>query len=97
MVTLSIILKGWRYSMEIMDSIKSELIERGITKTNEQIEVELNKIDTNILTEQEYTKYAVEIWDKTSPINGIPASTILQHRDDIPENGSVYLITKGVK
>lgn len=37
-------------------------------------------------------QYTIEIWDRTSPINDIPAKDVLEIRDDIPKKGDVYLI-----
>jgi len=36
--------------------------------------------------------YRVEIWDRQSPINRVPAADVLSARADIPVDGVVYLI-----
>jgi len=36
-------------------------------------------------------RYTVTLWDKASPINGVPAEQVLQSHA-VPPNGSVYLI-----
>lgn len=36
--------------------------------------------------------YTIERWDRKSDINGVPADEVLEARDDIPEDGIVYLI-----
>lgn len=40
-------------------------------------------------------EWSYVLWDRKSPINGIPAEEVLANRKDIPENGEVYLILKG--
>lgn len=39
-------------------------------------------------------RYQVVLWDRKSPINGVPASDVLAARDDIPPDGAVYLIVR---
>ena len=39
--------------------------------------------------------WAHEIWDRTSPINGVPAETVLAQRTDIPAEGDVILVKSG--
>ena len=65
----------------------------GINKTDAEIQTALDSIDQAALHANEIAKLSYEIWDKTSPINGCSAATIL-HRDDIPIGGVIYLIKK---
>jgi hypothetical protein len=37
-------------------------------------------------------RYRVELWDRVTPVNGVPAAEILAARQDIPDGGVVYLI-----
>lgn len=71
-----------------------EARELGSTRTLADVETELAKYDYPTLRAQESTRYRVEIWDGVSPINGVPAATIMErvprHPDGTP--GSVYLI-----
>ncbi len=67
------------------------LNQMGVNKTLTEIENALNQVDQQVIFEEEKKRYKVEIWDKQSPINGIPAEKILQ-REDIPEGGEIYLI-----
>lgn len=36
----------------------------------------------------------MEVWDKKTPINGVPAEEILAKRTDIPQGGEVYLVKR---
>jgi hypothetical protein len=62
-------------------------------------EVTVAQVDEAITTldvEQVYTDedaaWTVEVWDRTSTVNGVPAEDVLSHRDDIPKTGDVVLI-----
>ncbi|MCL6479375.1 MAG: hypothetical protein K6T65_13365 [Peptococcaceae bacterium] len=63
----------------------------GIDKSMAEIEAALATIDQEAIRNQERSRYRVEIWDRVSPINGIPAERILQ-RADVPEEGEIYLL-----
>jgi len=75
---------------------KIALLERArelrANKTLADVEAALGKRDVAARKEQKKARYRVEIWNKRSPINGVPAEKILASRTDIPENGEVYLI-----
>ena len=65
----------------------------GANKTLADVDAALAKRDIVALIDQKKSKrYRVEIWDKQSPINGVPADQVLASRTDIPKNGEVYLI-----
>lgn len=66
--------------------------ELGSSATLDQIQIAINQIDRAVLEAQERQRYRVEIWDKKSAINGVPAEKVLASRDDIPADGEVYLI-----
>ena len=72
-------------------TIFKRLNDMGITKTLTEIENALNTIDQNAIFQEERAKFTVEIWDKVSPINGIPAEKIIA-RDDVPDDGEIYLV-----
>lgn len=64
----------------------------GSTKTYTDCQNYLNAYDLNAIENvdiTQYPKYAYQIWDKVSPINGISAEKILE---DMPEGGEVYLV-----
>lgn len=72
--------------------IWQRLNDMGVSKSLSEIETVLNTIDQQaILDNIVQTRFRVEVWDKQSPINGVPAEKILS-RGDIPEGGEVYLI-----
>ena len=64
----------------------------GSTKTLADVSAALAKRDINAYKEKHKQRYRIEIWDKKSPINGVPAEKIFASRADIPEGGEVYLI-----
>lgn len=57
-----------------------------------EVEAELALINQNTILAEEESYLDVELWDKTSAINGISAEIVLDARDDIPEGGEVVLI-----
>lgn len=62
----------------------------GVNKTLTEIDVALAQIDQQVIFNQERARFRIEMWDKVSPINGVPAEKILA-REDVPANGEVYL------
>lgn len=76
----------------MLNEIKQILASKGITVLDEEIQDKIDEIDKEALITQERSKFTVELWDRQSPINGVDADTILRNRNDIPENGAVYLI-----
>lgn len=72
----------------------AEVRSLGANKTLADVEAALAQYDYKALKTQERTRYRVEIWNETDPINGIAPDVILQ---DVPkhpngEYGKVYLI-----
>ena len=57
-----------------------------------EVETELALINQSAILAEEESYLDVELWDKTSAINGVSAETVLSARDDIPEGGEVVLI-----
>jgi len=67
------------------------LNEMGVNKTLVEVETALSQIDQQVIFEQERGCFVVEVWDKVTPINGIPAEKIVA-REDVPANGEIYLL-----
>jgi hypothetical protein len=71
--------------------IWQRLNEMGISKTLSEIEEVLSTIDQNAIFNEQRKRFRIEVWDRQSPINGVPAEKIIA-RDDVPDKGEVYLI-----
>lgn len=63
----------------------------GYTPTREQIAVAMLDIDQAAIAAASAARHRWEIWDKTSPINNVPAEQVIAHRDDYM-GGEVYLM-----
>jgi hypothetical protein len=63
----------------------------GINKPISDIEAVLQQIDQQTVFNQERSRFKVEVWDKVTPINGIPAEKIIA-REDVPGDGEIYLL-----
>jgi hypothetical protein len=61
--------------------------------TDQQIKAAIKTVDTNALTAAETPRWTHEIWDRTTPINGVPAANVLAQRDDIASTGEIVLIS----
>jgi hypothetical protein len=61
--------------------------------TDEEIQAAFESIDTDALTAAETSRWTFEIWDRTTPINGVPAIDVISKRNDIPETGDIVLIS----
>ena len=66
------------------------LNQMGVSKTLTEIDTALSQIDQQAVFNQERSRFKIEIWDKVTPINGVPAEKILA-REDVPD-GEVYLV-----
>ena len=88
-------LDGWLYDNRKGDKMLNSLDvlrearELGADVTLAQVEAALAQYDYLALRQAERANYRVELYDKTSPINGVPAEKILR---DAPPAGEVYLI-----
>jgi hypothetical protein len=51
----------------------------------------LATIDQELIQTEEEDKLIHEVWDKTSPINGVPAEVMLK-RQDVDKTAEIYLI-----
>jgi hypothetical protein len=60
--------------------------------TDEEIQAAFESIDTDALTAAETSRWAHEVWDRTTPINGVPAADVLAKRNDIPATGEVVIV-----
>lgn len=65
--------------------------EMGVNKTLAEIDAALAQVDQQAIFNQERSRFRVEVWDKVTPINGIPAEKILA-REDVPDDGEIYLL-----
>jgi hypothetical protein len=61
------------------------------TFTTEAIQAALDTIDQAAVVAEELAAVAVQVWDKQSDINGVPASYWLG-REDVNPDGEVYLL-----
>lgn len=79
--------------------VRQRLAELGISQnyTDTQIDTALASVDQDAIYDEERAKLTIEVWNKQSPINGVPAATVLANRKDIPEGGEVYLLKEGDK
>jgi len=62
--------------------------------TDQQIQAAFDAIDQDALHAAEAPRWTHEIWDRTSPINGIPAADVLDQRNDIPTTGDVVIVKR---
>lgn len=67
------------------------LNEMGISKPLSEIDTALAQVDQQAIFNQERSRFRIEIWDKVTHINGVPAEKIIAH-DDVPDDGEIYLI-----
>jgi len=67
------------------------LNEMGVNKTLAEIDAALAQVDQQAIFNQERSRFRVEVWDKVTPINGMPAEKILA-REDVPDDGEIYLL-----
>ncbi|MDI3341838.1 MAG: hypothetical protein QJR03_15030 [Sphaerobacter sp.] len=63
----------------------------GLAVTLESAAAALDGIDQGAILAEEQQALTWELWDKQSPINGVPAEQLLA-RDDVPPGGAIYLI-----
>ena len=67
------------------------LNQMGVNKTLAEVEIALSQIDQQAVFNQERARFKVEVWDKVTPINGVPAEKIIA-REDVPNDGEIYLL-----
>jgi len=67
------------------------LNEMGVNKTLAEIDAALAQVDQQAIFNQERSRFRVEVWDKVTPINGMPAEKIVA-REDVPDDGEIYLL-----
>lgn len=66
---------------------------KGVEVTRGQMTAALAKVNQQPIIDAEDARHETVIWDRASPINGVPASRVLATRVDIPVTGDVYLVT----
>lgn len=62
----------------------------NLAATDTEVDAALASINQDALYDEARAKVTVELWDRVSPINGVPAEHFEQ-RGDLPEDGDVYL------
>lgn len=67
------------------------LNELSVNKTLTEINAALAQVDQQAIFNQERNRFKIEVWDKVTPINGVPAEKIIA-REDILDNGEIYLL-----
>ncbi len=67
------------------------LNEMGVNKTLAEIDAALAQVDQQAIFNQERSRFRVEVWNKVTPINGVPAEKIIA-REDVPDDGEIYLL-----
>jgi hypothetical protein len=71
-----------------------ELARMGITSIGlKRIDEVLTQVDHEAIVQKHRERFTYEVWDKKTPINGVPAEVILS-RDDVQEDGEIYLLYK---
>lgn len=68
----------------------------GLQVTMTQVKEALESIDTTVIYNKHRATYRVAVWDKVSPVNGIPAEQVLE-RADLQGDGEVYMLYKDDK
>lgn len=63
----------------------------GIQKSLADIEAALNTIDQQAVFNEQRQRVTIQVWDKVTPINGVAPEKIIA-RDDVPDNGEIYLL-----
>lgn len=61
-------------------------------KTDAQLDAALATVDQDAVYDELRAGITVTLWDRVSPINGVPASHF-HARDDVPAEGDVYLVS----
>jgi len=75
--------------------VRKALVEYGLThKTNAEIDAAMASVDQEAVFLAEKAKYAIEVWDKQTPINGVDPTTVCKSHN-IPEYGTAYMIKEG--
>lgn len=59
--------------------------------TVQQAQQALATVDVNALVAEEESKLVYEVWDKKSPINGVPAEYFL-NRFDVDPSSEIYIV-----
>ena len=66
-------------------------LDPSLNATDAEVDAALATVDQDALYDQTRAKYVVEVWDRDSPINGVPAQHF-KDRGDLPADGDVYLV-----
>lgn len=71
--------------------IEGAVNERGINASRSEIQSALDSIDQHQVKNSKKQDLTYERWDRSSPINGTPASQ-MEAREGVPESAPVYLL-----
>lgn len=64
--------------------------------TDAEVDAALATINQDAVYDEQRAGWTVEVWDRVSPINGVPAEHF-HARGDVPAEGDVYLLKAGGK
>lgn len=76
--------------------VRAELNRLGLKPTdvtNEDIDNALAQVDQASVLQNEIDKYGIVLWDRQTPVNGVPAEQVIAGRPDMLHNGAIYLVT----
>lgn len=76
-----------------LQEVKQAFVNEKYFVPEVDVEAAFNQIDQDSLYTTIRNTFSVEEWDKTSPINGTPAETVLANIQ-LPQGGKAYLIKK---
>lgn len=61
--------------------------------TDAEVDAALASVDQAAVYDAQRATWTEQVWDRKSPINGVPAEHFL-NRGDVPETGDVYLLLR---
>lgn len=67
--------------------------EERAVPSDAELDAALGRIDQQAIEDEERARWTIEIWDRKSPINGVPAETFFE-RHVVPEDGDVYVMRR---
>lgn len=74
--------------------VRKALVEYGLQhKTNAEIEAAMDLVDQEEVFNSLKGRYTIEVWDKETPINGVPADEVIASFG-IAEGHTAYIIRK---
>ncbi len=64
-----------------------------LAATDAELDTALATVNQDALYDAERAPWTAQVWDRTSPINGVPAQHFLD-RDDVGDTGDIYLLLR---